>query len=771
MIETYFNYVFNMSITASYVILAVLFVRLLLKRAPKKYSYLLWSVAGFRLAVPVSFSSVFSLFKLKPFDMYNVHNDETGTMQYMENVVPQLSRVPSVDVGIEQANDFIQRANESSVSAVPPVVSFQQIFSYVWLGVAVLLLAYGIASYVILRIKLSNAVLKKNNIFESDKVTSPFILGFISPKIYIPFDLDDKTYQYVIAHERCHISRCDYYVKAAAFILLAVHWFNPLVWLSFFLMTRDMEMSCDEKVLADNENIRKDYSTAILSFAVNSKFTAVTPLCFSENSVKARIKNVLKYKKPKALITIAAVLLCLAVTVACAANPKEEYIQKIGITTTHDIGDMNIGYEMPKIIYADDENIIMYGAFGVIKYNYEYDIIMQRVDALTIMNIQMSESQNLYVASADGENVYFYEDTNKPRIICIDFKHGYLKEVDNLPDDLYKPFVISDEYIDYSYLNSLECAKVENELLYLRTKDESMKSLELVTVDLTDGGIISTKPVFSEYYSKEELAVSGYDLFAEDTKFISFECSGSYYCFDRENMTDGKETKFYTERADIYGNNDAELLIAEYRGNKTVIFNSAVAGNSNIQICAYIDDALYFNLEGGLYRIGFYYNEEGYIVNSELSFITGNGYPTPVKAEKNILIISEGNAFYSLDTKTGTFGEAEYHVKVSADDVRDVLSAEKAAEKMYAALINTAPDIFEGSTSDEFTTYGVDKNFSPMLIYKPVLMNSDAADPFPDYAWYMMFRDEANDISTYYVSAYINAKTGEVVNLHIEYND
>lgn len=321
--QNIFTFVLNMSITSCYVILAVIIIRLFLIKAPKKYSYFLWSVVGFRLAIPVSFQSVFSLFSLAPFDVSTAQNNTAGTMDYIPVNIDPNAVSTNVNVGMANVNTIINDAlyNASVNSDINITECFINIFSYIWIiGVAVIIL-YGIISYCVMRRNLSNAVWQKYNIYESDKVSSPFILGLISPKIYIPFGLDEKTYSYVIQHEKCHISRGDNYVKAIAFVLAAVHWFNPLCWLAFYLMSKDMETSCDETVLSKNKNIKKEYSEALLSFAVESRGHRISPLCFSENSIKSRIKNILSFKKPKMAVSIAVFILCLAVIVGCAANP------------------------------------------------------------------------------------------------------------------------------------------------------------------------------------------------------------------------------------------------------------------------------------------------------------------------------------------------------------------------------------------------------------------------------------------------------------------
>lgn len=321
--QNVFTFVLNMSITSCYVIIAVLIIRLLLTKAPKKYSYFLWSVVGFRLAIPVSFQSFFSLFSLAPFDFSSAQNNSSGTLDFVPvNIDPEQVST-NVSVGVGNVNTIINNVlyDTSVDSNVNITELFLSVFSYIWIVGTALIILYGIISYCVMRRKLSNAVWQKYNIYESEKVSSPFILGLISPKIYIPFGLDEKTYGYVIKHEKCHLSRGDNYVKAVAFVLVAVHWFNPLCWLAFCLMSKDMETSCDETVLSKNENIKKEYSEALLSFAVGSKTHKISPLCFSENSVKSRIKNILKFKKPKMAVSIAVFILCLAVIVGCAANP------------------------------------------------------------------------------------------------------------------------------------------------------------------------------------------------------------------------------------------------------------------------------------------------------------------------------------------------------------------------------------------------------------------------------------------------------------------
>jgi len=321
--EAAFLRILNMSITASYVILAVVLMRLLLKRAPKKYAYLLWGVVAFRLVCPVSFQSIFSLFSLRPFDMSRAQSASHAALEYIPGDIA-FSSQPRITVGIPAANAFLSDSLPAATPAysVNPLQVILTIGTILWCIGMLTMVVYGILSYGKIRHRMATAIRLEGNVYESDRVQSPFILGFFRPNIYIPFGLDEDTKRYVLTHENHHIRRLDHIIKPFAFLLLTVHWFNPLCWLAFFLMGKDMEMSCDEKVLGKEENIRKAYSTSLLSFASNRRFPSPSPLAFGETGVKSRIKNALSWRQPKVWITVLAAVLCLAVVVACAANPR-----------------------------------------------------------------------------------------------------------------------------------------------------------------------------------------------------------------------------------------------------------------------------------------------------------------------------------------------------------------------------------------------------------------------------------------------------------------
>lgn len=325
----FFLKILNMSVTASYVIIAILLIRLLLRKAPKRYSYALWSVAAFRLVCPVSFKSVFSLFSLAPFDMTAAQSQGNGALTY----IPPSGQITT---GIPYLNSTIiegLQTNENSViQSIPSLsmpqetnagwINYENVISVLWIVGVFALLFWSVFSLIKLRNQLRTAVLYDGNVFQSEAVRSPFILGVFRPRIYIPYGLTDEQLGYVLAHERCHLRRLDHVIKPLAFFILTVHWFNPFVWLGFNLMVRDMEMSCDDVVLGRDATAKKAYSTTLLTIASNRRFPSPTPLAFGETGVKARIKNVLSFKKPALWVTVAAVIVVCVVILLCAADPK-----------------------------------------------------------------------------------------------------------------------------------------------------------------------------------------------------------------------------------------------------------------------------------------------------------------------------------------------------------------------------------------------------------------------------------------------------------------
>lgn len=315
-----FNTVLDMSINGGVVILVILIIRALLRKAPKRYSYLLWSVVGFRLVCPISFNSIFSIFgfgRLNSPSLPNVGGDIIIDASYTDRPIISVDD-PDFIAGGGASVEFVEKFDFVSF--------FNTVVMIIWfVGMSVALI-YNLFSYLKVRRQMSNAIRFEGNIFMSEKVGSPFALGFIRPKIYIPYGIDGGTYEQIVAHEKCHIRRGDHIIKPIAFLILSVHWFNPLCWLAFRVMALDMEMSCDEKVLKlkGDEVMKKNYARALLSFATNKRLPAPSPIAFSESrgNAKKRIKHALYWKRPKFIINILCIVLCVATLVACGADAE-----------------------------------------------------------------------------------------------------------------------------------------------------------------------------------------------------------------------------------------------------------------------------------------------------------------------------------------------------------------------------------------------------------------------------------------------------------------
>lgn len=323
--EAAFLKVLNMSLTGSYVILAILVMRLLLRRAPRKYSYALWSAAGFRLVCPLSFSGVFSLFSLELFSAPAVGSGAATTITYIPSDIG-LEAVPKVDVGLAAISDAVN----STLPAAAPEGSVNPIQVWIFAGTAVwcigiaVLAAWALVSYLRIKVRLRKATLQDVGVYACEGVRSPFILGVFSPKIYLPYGLDPGMMDCVLAHERCHIRKKDPIVKLLGYGILVLHWFNPLCWLAYYLMCRDMEMRCDEFVLENRNVARADYSMSLLSIASDLRFPSPSPLAFSETGVKTRIQNILKWKPSKPWVRVLAAVLCVLCLIGCGVNPTVE---------------------------------------------------------------------------------------------------------------------------------------------------------------------------------------------------------------------------------------------------------------------------------------------------------------------------------------------------------------------------------------------------------------------------------------------------------------
>lgn len=321
-----FSQVVRMSLAASAVIAVVCILRLCLKRAPKKFSCLLWLAVGFRLACPVSFSSVFSLFSLS-----TAVKSQSGRLVYSGQAAilpaPAKTTAPGAASGAPQASNTLGALPAADSTRMPGhagTPDLGALLALLWILGVLVLLGYAVYACLRTRRRVAAAVRLYGSVYECDSIPAPFVLGLFRPRIYLPFGLSGAEKDYLLCHESTHIRRGDHLVKPLFFLLLAAHWFNPLVWLAFSLLTRDMEMSCDEAVLQKlGDDVKKPYTLSLLAFAQNRRFPSPNPLCFGETGVKERIKNALRFQRARAWVTAGAAILCVLAITACTANPPQ----------------------------------------------------------------------------------------------------------------------------------------------------------------------------------------------------------------------------------------------------------------------------------------------------------------------------------------------------------------------------------------------------------------------------------------------------------------
>lgn len=303
----------NTSISASWLILAVIVLRLLLKKVPKAIDCALWGLVAIRLMCPFSISSSLSL----------IPNAETIPENALYMEASAQSNYVAVDV---VTNPVLPGIADMEVdTTVRQVQDFDMYGTRIWVAGMVLILLYAMVSYLRLRWKVSASIRTKENIWICDEVDSPFILGILRPRIYLPSSMEESQFSYVIAHEQAHLKRRDYWWKPLGFVLLAVYWFNPLIWIANILLCRDIEMACDEMVVRDMSiQEKKEYSEALLSYSMTYRMLSACPLAFGEVGVKERVKAVLSYKKPAFWVITASVIICAALAVCFLTDPMEK---------------------------------------------------------------------------------------------------------------------------------------------------------------------------------------------------------------------------------------------------------------------------------------------------------------------------------------------------------------------------------------------------------------------------------------------------------------
>lgn len=322
--EAVFLKILHMNINAGWLVLAVLALRLILKKAPRAITVMMWALVGIRLLCPFTPESAWSL----------LPSGETVPEQFLSTQAEQIT------VHLSGQIDWTQPVIDSVTVPAPqpeipsdPSLNLTQLVALVWLAGVALMLLYAAFSYLRVRLSVREGIHLKDRLWLCDHISSPFILGIIRPKIYIPSSMEATDLEYVIAHENAHLKRKDHWWKPLGFVLLCIHWFNPLLWLGYIFLCRDIEFACDEAVLRQlGMESKKRYSEALLNCSVSKRMLTACPLAFGEVGVKTRIKSVLNYKKPALWIILAAVLACIAVAVCFLTDPKTEIPLRMDLT-------------------------------------------------------------------------------------------------------------------------------------------------------------------------------------------------------------------------------------------------------------------------------------------------------------------------------------------------------------------------------------------------------------------------------------------------------
>ena len=378
----------NLSISASWLVLAVLVLRLVSKRSPKWVNVLLWGIVALRLVLPFSIESAVSL----------IPSAET-----VSPAAVQFDPAPTITSGVSVIDNAVNPSLSEHFSAVPtasvnPLYVWTEIAGWVWLiGLGAMLL-YALVSYLRLRRRVSVSLPIQDHIYLCDAISSPFILGVVKPHIYLPSGLDEVQRQNVLSHERAHLARRDHWWKPLGFALLAVYWFNPVLWLAYTLLCRDIELACDERVIRTmDESAVKTYSTVLLACSMPRKAVITCPLAFGEVGVKERVKNALHYKKPAFWVVAASVAVCVVVAVCFLTNPP----------TDTDAAGL-VGFHREQVTYADVTDASGVQPSNVQLTAEETDAVYALLDALQYKRLGAASAMQdcyarLYFISAAGE--------------------------------------------------------------------------------------------------------------------------------------------------------------------------------------------------------------------------------------------------------------------------------------------------------------------------------------------------------------------------------
>ena len=426
----------NMSISAGWLVLAVLALRLILKKAPKWVNVLLWGIVAVRLLCPISIESALSL----------IPSTQTISPEIM------VDHTPEITTGIPALNSAINPIISDSFAPNPgdsanPLQILIPVAANIWfLGMLVLLL-YTATSYFSLCRKLRTATILRDNVYQCVAVDSPFVLGILRPKIYLPYQMEGQDLEHVVAHEQAHIRRKDHWWKPLGFLLLMIHWFNPLMWLGYILLCRDIELACDEKVISElGSEQRADYTQALVHCSVSRRMIAACPLAFGEVGVKDRVRSIMNYRKPTFWIMVTAVVACVAVAVCFLTDPKPTPIFSMNGDNIRDLEPERI---VERIInYQDIENSNVYMNANNFSLTVDSDFNWVNSQAIRYFYYENHKVRSAQLRIFPEENEYFLTEsrewTDQNRIFLL--RH-YLDALKYLPQEAIRELAPADQYL------------------------------------------------------------------------------------------------------------------------------------------------------------------------------------------------------------------------------------------------------------------------------------------------------------------------------------
>lgn len=555
--DTLFLKLLNLSITASWIVLAVIAVRFLIKKAPKFISCLLWVIVAVRLVCPFSFESVLSLIP--------------STQTIPETAITDTHF--NVDSGVSVIDNSINpildnRYPEDITASASTGNIVLSVLGAVWLAGMIIMLLYMLLSFLKVRKQVSAKVRLRDNIFICDEVKSPFIMGVFRPEIYLPSDMESEQRDYVLSHELAHLKRHDNLWKPLGFIILSVYWFNPVMWLAYILLCRDIESACDEKVIKEmTDEDRAGYSQALLDCGTNKKSVQVCPVAFGETGVKERVKNVLNYRKPAFWIIIIAVIASIAVAVCFLTNPPkdEDFYDKANIKITEKLPpvleispytnylykEVNYGiffednFTEVRVSYYDDE---FYDAKKQIEdtISFRGDILVDSFGKTVFDSISADISDYNFRIAALSESDYpknFWiigMNEKEKEIIYIHVDAQDLDRVDNLETFLCKEAKI-EKLIRQSFskdsfmLNNIKRGSIPMTYVWQGAKQEPMNPQ--FTLNPNNRTVTFTSSALSSYYGKGKYTYDGSKITikSDDGVYVlAFTKKDNSYIFDAE---------------------------------------------------------------------------------------------------------------------------------------------------------------------------------------------------------------------------------------------